>query len=345
MEYSNHNKTVVGVDTAKQVFQLHWMEPDGQLIDLKLSRRKFSEHFANRMPCRIGMEACGGSQEWARRFRRMGHEVVLLPAQSVRAFVTGNKSDVQDARAIWTAVQHPRAKAVAIKDEEQQMVLGLHRLRQQQVKFRTAAINCLRGLLGEYGEVMPKGRAGLSRDIESVLERLIGRVPEMGREELRAQWERVQEHDEAIGRIERKLEAWSESHEACRRLREMPGIGLLTATALVAAVGDARAFRNGREFAAWLGLVPRHSGTGGKTRILGISKRGDRYLRTLLIHGARALLVNARELPDWVEKIKQNKPFNVALVALANRQARIVWALLAHDRQYQKNYGSQPPRG
>ena len=343
MEYSN--QTVVGVDTAKQVFQLHWMEPDGQLIDLKLSRKKFSEHFANRVPCRIGMEACGGSQEWARRFRRMGHEVQLLPAQSVRAFVTGNKSDVQDARAIWTAVQHPRAKAVAIKDEEQQAILGLHRMRQQQVKFRTATINCLRGLLGEYGEVMPKGRAGLAREIEGVLERLAGRLPEMGRAELCAQWERVQVHDEAIERIERKLAAWSESHEACRRLREVPGIGLLTATALMAATGDAQTFRNGREYAAWLGLVPRHSGTGGKTRTLGISKRGDRYLRTLLIHGARALLVNGRNLPDWVEKIKQNKPFNVALVAVANRQARIVWALLAHARSYQKDYVSQPPRG
>jgi len=216
----------------------------------------------------------------------MGHEVQLLLAQSVRAFVTGNKSDVQDARAIWMVVQHPRAKAVAIKDEE------------QQVKFRTATINCLRSLLGEYGEVMPKGRAGLTREIEGVLERLAGRLPEVGRAELCAQWERVQVHDEAIERIERKLEAWSESHEACRRLREVPGIGLLTETALVAAAGDAQAFRNDREFAAWLGLVPRHSGTGEKTRILSISKRGDRYLRTLLIHGARALLVNGRDLPD-----------------------------------------------
>ena len=342
MEYSN--KTVVGVDTAKHVFQLHWVEDGGELVDLKLSRQKFVEHFANRAPCRIGLEACGGSQEWARRFRQMGHEVTVLPAQSVRAFVTGNKSDVQDARAIWTAVQHPRSKPVAIKDEEQQMILGLHRLRQQQVKFRTATINSLRGLLGEYGEVMPQGRAGLTREIEGVLDRLAGRVPEMGREELSAQWRRVHEHDEAIARIERKLEAWCASHEACRRLREVPGLGLLTATALVAGAGDARAFRNGREFAAWLGLVPRHSGTGGKTRILGISKRGDRYLRTLLIHGARSLLVNGRELPDWVEKIKRNKPFNVAAVAVANRQARIAWALLAHGRKYQKDY-VRPPRG
>ncbi|MCY4611096.1 MAG: IS110 family transposase [Gammaproteobacteria bacterium] len=343
MEYSN--KTVVGVDTAKQVFQLHWMEPDGGLVDLKLSRKKFVEHFANRAPCRIGLEACGGSQEWARRFRRMGHEVMVLPAQSVRAFVIGNKSDVQDARAIWTAVQHPRAKAVAIKDEEQQMILGLHRMRQQQVKFRTATINCLRGLLSEYGEVMPKGRAGLTREIEGALTRLVDRIPEMGQEELSAQWARVRFYDATVERIERKLEAWCESHEACRRLRAVPGVGLLTATALVAAVGDARTFRNGREFAAWLGLVPRHCGTGGKTRILGISKRGDRYLRTLLIHGARALLVNGKDLPDWIEKIKRNKPFNVAVVAVANRQARIVWALLARGREYRKDYVSQPPRG
>ena len=221
MEYSN--QTVVGVDTAKQVFQLHWMEPDGELVDLKLPRKKFAEHFANRVPCRIGMEACGGSQEWARRFRRMGHEVVVMPTQSVRAFVTGNKNDMQDARAIWIAVQHPQAKSVTIKDEEQQMVLGLHRLRQQQVKFRTATINCLRGLLSEYEEVMLRSRAGLDREIEGVLVRLTGRV-QRWMEELRRQWEPVHVHGETIKRVERQLEVWCESHEACQRLRAVSGI-------------------------------------------------------------------------------------------------------------------------
>lgn len=343
MEYSN--KTLVGVDTAKRVFQLHWMGPDGELIDLKLSRKKFLEHFANRSPCRIGMEACGGSQDWARKFRTLGHEVYVLPAKSVRPFASGNKSDLRDARAVWAAMQQPRVKAVAVKDEEQQMVLGLHRMREQQVKFRTATINCLRGLLTEYGEVMPKGRAGLGRDIEGVLERLSGHLPAMGVEELRLQWKRVHDCDLAIDRIEQKLAVWCQGNAACQRLLAVPGIGLLGATALVATMGDPSAFRNGREFAAWLGLVPRHHGTGGKVRTLGISKRGDRYLRTLMIHGARSLLANSKNLPEWAARLKARKPFNVAVVALANRQARLVWALLAHARDYQKDYVSQPPGG
>lgn len=343
MEYGN--KTVVGVDTAKRVFQLHWVEPDGEPVDLNLSRKKFVEHFANRAPCRIGLEACGGSQDWARRFRALGHEVCVLPAKLVRPFAGGNKSDLRDARAVWMAIQQPRVKTVAVKDEEQQMILGLHRMREQQVKFRTATTNCLRGLLTEYGEVMPRGRAGLSRGVEEALARLSGRVPEMGVAELRLQWKRVHDYDQAIEGLEQKLAAWCQGNAACRRLLAVPGIGLLSATALVAAMGDPHAFRSGREFAAWLGLVPRHSGTGGRVRTLGISKRGDRYLRTLMIHGARSLLANGKNLPEWAVRLQARKPFNVAVVALANRQARLVWALLAHDRDYRQDYVSQPSAG
>ena len=185
-------RTVVGVDTAKRVFQLHWVDMEtGEIMDLKLTRARFLEHFANRAPCLVAMEACGGSQHWARRLQEFGHEVRLLPAKMVRPFVGGNKNDAHDARAIWTAAQQPGVKAVAIKSEEQQAILALHRMRQQLVKFRTAQTNCLRGLLTEYGEVMPQGRAGMRRGMAAALERVSDRLPAMVIDTLREQWARV----------------------------------------------------------------------------------------------------------------------------------------------------------
>ena len=331
------NRTVVGVDTAKRVFQLYWVDMEtGEIISLKLTRAKFLEHFANRAPCLIGMEACGGSQHWARRLRELGHEVRLLPAKMVRPFVGGNKNDAHDARAIWTAVQQPGTKTVAIKSEEQQAILALHRMRQQLVKFRTAQINGLRGLLTEYGEVMPKGRAGMRRDIPAALERVSERLPAMVIETLREQWARVAELDKEIGVIERRIKLWHRGNAASRQIAEIPGVGVLSAT------GDPAAFRSGREFAAWLGLVPRHSGTGGRVRMLGISKRGDRYLRTLLIHGARAVLTRSKAPPEWALRLAERRPANVVAVAIANKTARTIWALLAHDRAYQPNFVNQP---
>ena len=264
--------------TAKRVFQLYWVDMEtGEIVDLRLTRTKFLEHFANRAPCLVALEACGGSQHWGRRLRELGHEVRLLPAKMVRPFVGGNKNDAHDARAIWTAVQQPGIKTVAIKTEEQQAILALHRMRQQLVKFRTAQINCLRGLLTEYGEVMPKGRAGMRRGMAEALARVSERLPAMVVEALREQWARVSRLDEEIGEIERRLKLWHRDNVASRRIAAIPGVGVLTATAAVAMMGDPAAFRSGREFAAWLGLVPRHSGTGGRVRMLGISKRGDTY--------------------------------------------------------------------
>ena len=335
-------RTVVGVDTAKRVFQLHWVELEtGELVDLRLSRAKFLEHFVNRAACVVGMEACGGSQHWARRLQELGHEVRLVSAKMVRAFVGGNKNDAADARAIWTAVRQPGVKMVAVKSEEQQAVLALHRMRQQLVKFRTAQINGLRGLLSEYGEVMPCGRGGMKRDIAGVLERLSERLPAMLVETLREQWGRVAALDAEVDVIEQRLEAWHRDSPASRRLAAIPGVGLLSATALVAMMGDPAAFRSGREFAAWLGLVPRHSGTGGRVRMLGISKRGDAYLRTLLIHGARSALTNVKAPPQWQLRLASRHPLNVAAVALANKTARTAWALLAHDREYNPNFEGQ----
>jgi transposase len=339
----NLSKAVVGVDTAKRVFQLYWIEQEtGEIVSLQLKREKFLEHFANRTPCLIGMEACGGSQHWARVLTDMGHHVKLMPAKAVRPFVGGNKSDAHDARAIWTAVQQPNIKAVAVKTEEQQAILALHRMRQQLVKFRTAQINGLRGLLTEYGEVMPQGKAGIKNGIAVALQRLSDRLPAMVIDTLREQWSRIGQLDEQIGEIEQRLKVWLKEDTASKRIAEIPGVGLLTATAAVATMGDAKVFKSGREFAAWLGLVPRQTGTGGRIRMLGISKRGDTYVRTLLIHGARSVLTVAKEPTPWITELRQRRPLNVAAVALANKMARTIWALLAHERMYQKGFVSQP---
>ncbi len=337
------SKQTAGVDIAKRVFQLHWIDVEtGEIMSVQLKREKFLEHFANRAGCLIGMEACGGAQHWARKLIELGHAVKLLPAKMVKPFVGRNKSDAADARAIWTAVQQPAVKAVAVKSEAQQAVLALHRMRSQLVKFRTAQINGLRGLLAEYGEVMPQGRAGITKGIAAALAQLVDRLPAVLLDTLREQWARVGQLDEQVAEIERRLRAWHKEDKASRRIAEIPGVGLLTATAAVAAMGDPKSFRSGREFAAWLGLVPRHTGTGGRIRMLGISKRGDTYLRTLLIHGARSVIVNSKQPSAWVTNLTQRRPANVAVVALANKMARTIWALLAHERAFQKGYVSQP---
>lgn len=325
--------TVVGIDIAKRVFQLHWVEIEsGEMVSVQLKRAKFLEHFANRARCLIGMEACGGSQHWARELQKLGHEVKLLSTRMVKPFVNGNKNDVADARAICTAVQQPGIKAV----------LALHRMRAQLVKFRTAQVNGLRGLLAEYGEVMPQGRAGIRRDVPAALGRVAERLPAVVIDTLREQYARIGQLDEQVQQIEQRLQHWHRENEASRRLAEIAGVGVLGATAAVATMGDATVFKSGREFAAWLGLVPRQSGTGGRVRLLGISKRGDPYLRTLLIHGARAVMTHSKAPPEWAAKLAERRPKNVAIVALANKMARTIWALSAHQRVYQPGYVSQP---
>ncbi|KVN96666.1 transposase [Burkholderia ubonensis] len=326
--------TTVGVDIAKNVFQLHWVDAGtGEIVSKQLKRAVFLEHFANREPCLIGMEACGGSQHWARRLTEMGHQVKLMPAKFVKAFNIGNKSDPADARAIWMATQMP-SKPVAVKTEAQQAVLALHRLRQQRIKFRTMQMNTLRGLLAEYGEVMAKSRAALDKAIPGVLARLAERLPAMLIDSLRELWSDLDRLDRQIADIERRLQAWMKEDRACKAIAAIPGVGLLTATATVATMGDAKAFRSGREFAAWLGLVPKQIGTGGKIQLLGISRRGDTYVRTLLIHGARSVLYHRKHAGAWAEQLQKRRPSNVVAVALANKMARTIWAILAHDRPY-----------
>jgi transposase len=254
----------------------------------------------------------------------------------VKAFNIGNKNDAADARAIWLAVQQP-GKAVAVKSEAQQAVLALHRMRQELVKTRTMQINGLRGLLAEYGEVMGKSRRALEETLAQVLARLAQRLPAMLIETLREQWMRLSALDEQIARIEQRLQTWMKQDQSSKAIAAIPGVGVLTATAAVATMGEAASFRSGREFAAWLGLVPAQTGSGGKIRLKGISKRGDTYLRTLLVHGARSVLLHAKDPGPWIEQMLRRRPKNVVIVALANKLARTIWAVLAHGQPYQKD--------
>lgn len=335
-------KAVFGVDVAKQVFQVHTVDLEtGEVTSKQIKRAKFLEYFANRAPCLIGMEACGGSQHWARHLKEMGHDVKLMTGKQVKAFVSGNKNDVADARAIWLAVQHSAIRAVAIKTEAQQAVLAMHRMRQQLVKFRTAQSNGLRGLMGEYGEVMAQGRKALNQGMPGALIRLAERLPASLIETLREQWNMLAKLDEQVLLIERRLLQWLKEDPDSQAIEAIPGVGLLTATAAVATMGDPKAFRSGREFAAWLGIVPAQVGTGGRVKLLGISKRGDTYLRTLLIHGARSVLLHSKEPGKWVEELGKRRPPNVVIVALANKMARTIWAMLAHGRAYERDYARQ----
>lgn len=335
--------TPVGVDIAKHLIQVHFIdEHSGEVVDKQLRSQDFLAFFSNREPCLIGMEACGGSQHWARELTRQGHQVRLLQARFVKAFVMGNKNDVMDSRAIWMAVQQP-GKAIAVKTEEQQAILALHRMRRQLVKFRTAQINALHGMFLEFGETVRKGRTSLDKAVPVVIERLRERLPPFLIALLEEQHHRLGDLDEQIDGIEKQLKAVAKQNETCQRLLEIPGVGPLIATAAMATMGEASAFKSGREFAAYIGLVPKQTGSGGKVKLLGISKRGDTYLRTLFIHGARAASLVAKEPGQWITELKKRRPASVAIVAMANKLARTVWAISAHNREYEKNYVSVRP--
>lgn len=335
--------TAMGVDIAKNVFQVHYVDMEtGEIVNKPIKRANFLEFFAKRSPCLIGMEACSGAHHWARKFREMGHQVRLMQARFVKAFNIGNKSDAADARAIWLAVQQP-GKEVAVKTEAQQAVLALHRMRQQLIKFRTMQMNGLRGLLAEYGEVMAQSRAALDKAMPGVLERLVDQLPAMLIESLRQQWQNLNQIDQQINGIEQRLKEWKRRDASVNAIAEIPGVGLLTATAAVATMGDAKAFKSGREFAAWLGLVPRQTGSGGKINLHGISKRGDSYLRTLLIHGARVVHRHHGQTNPWLKQMGERRPANVVIVAQANKMARQIWAVLAKGQPFQPGHISVKP--
>lgn len=332
------NITTVGLDLAKNVFQVHGTDEHGKAVLRRtLKRSEMMRFFSQLEPCLIGMEACGGAHFWARKLTAVGHTVKLMPAQFVKPYVKTNKNDARDAEAICEAVGRPNMHFVAIKTPEQQALLFLHRARQGLVRARTAQGNQLRGLLAEFGLVIPQGRRYLKSRIPELLEDAENDLPLISRELFARLLENLRYLDAQVDALETQIQTWHRQSEASQRLEAVPGLGPLTASALVASVGNARNFKNARQFSAWLGLVPRQHSTGGKPALLGMSKRGDVYLRTLLIHGARAVLRRA-DPSHWAVALAKRSHLNIAAVALANKNARTVWALLAHGRSYQSKY-------
>ncbi len=334
--------TTVGIDLAKNVFQVHAVDERGKVMARKqLKRDQVAPFFANLPRCLVGMEACGSAHHWARKLRSFGHEVRLIAPQFVKPYVKSNKNDVADAQAICEAVSRPSMRFVAVKTVAQQALLAMHRVRQGFIKARTAQANQIRGLLGEYGVVIPQGIGNITKRVPSLIEDATNDLPGTFRVLIDRLIEHLRALDQQVAELEAQITAWHRQSEASRRLEQIPGIGPITATAFVATMGEARNFANGRQVAAWLGLVPRQHSTGGRATLLGMSKRGDSYLRTLLIHGARSMILALRRKakPEgWLHELLKRRNANVAAVALANKNARIAWALLAHDRHFQADY-------
>jgi transposase len=332
---------VLGIDLAKQSFQLHGVDAIDQItLRKKLNRGQLAAFVARMEPCLIGLEACGGAHHWVRVFKSFGHTVRMIAPQFVKPYVKSNKNDAVDAEAICEAVQRPNMRFVPEKSIEQQDIQSLHRIRSQIVARRTAQANQVRGLLLEYGIIIPKGISYIRRQIPRILEAADNGLSNLFRQLLNDLYLEFVHLDERVDGVEITLKELCAQSDDCQRLLTIPGIGFLTATALVAAIGDIRAFKNGRELAAWLGLVPRQHSTGGKTTLMGISKRGDTYLRTLLIHGGRSVVRFAEKHQDrksqWVCEVEQRRGKNIAAVAVANKNARIAWALLSKQTTYQK---------
>ncbi|HEV8718031.1 MAG TPA: IS110 family transposase [Candidatus Binatia bacterium] len=329
----------IGLDIAKSSFQVHGVDAHGKIVGRKqLSRSKVLPYFARLSPCLIGLEACGGAHYWARELGKLGHEVRLRAVAMIHPYRTNQKNDQNDAEAICEAVSRPRTRFVPVKTEGQQAVLTVHRARELLVTERTALANQLRGVLMEYGIVIAQGIQRLRRELP---ERLAAAetLPVLVREvveELRA---RLLEVDRRITDYAHRIEQLAKQNEATRRLRPVEGVGPVTATAVGATIGEGHAFQHGRQFAAWLGRVPKQHSTGGKTVLGRITKHGNVYLRTLLIHGARAVLPVSAKRTDrkscWVEQVRRRRGNNIAAVALAAQHARILWALLAHGQEYQ----------
>jgi len=335
--------TTIGIDLAKNVLQVHGVDERGNAVVRKqLKRDQVLPFFGNLVACRIGMEACGGAHYWARKLEKLGHSVKLMAPQFVKPYVKTNKNDAADAEAICEALSRPNMRFVPIKNGEQQAVLALHRARQGFVTARTAQANQIRGLLSEYGIVIPQGLHHIGKRLPEILEDGENDLPGVFRQLLQRLGDHLRELHRQVGELELQIQLWHRQHDASCRLAQIPGIGPLTASALVASIGDAKSFESGRQLAAWLGLVPRQHSSGGKSTLLGISKRGDGYLRMLLVHGARAVIRVAENKPgyadSWLARLVSRRHPNIAAVALANKNARIVWALLKHDRDYQARY-------
>ena len=329
----------IGVDLAKNVFQIHGVDAEGTVVVRRqLRRRQMLPFFKKQSACLVGIEACATSHHWARQLVELGHQVKLMPPRYVKPYVKRNKNDMADAEAICEAVTRPTMRFVAIKTEEQQSVLMLHRTRQLFVRQRTTIINALRAHLGELGIIAGIGRNGLERLLDVIADDKDERVPPTARDcllALRAQLEMVKQQ---VLEADRRVLAWHRASEASLRLDDIPGVGPLIASALVASVPDPHAFKSGRDLSAWIGLVPRQNSTGGKERLGHISKAGNRYLRMLLVVGALSVIRRAKQVGytrrPWLTKLLERRSTKVAAIALANKMARTAWAMMAHGTYY-----------
>lgn len=349
--------TTVGLDLAKNVFQVHGVDSQGKKVfNRQLRVSQAAEFFVKLEPCLVAMEACASAHHWARRLRAMGHEARLIAPQYVKAYVKTNKNDAADAEAICEAARQPNMRFVSPKSMEQQAVMALHTLRAGAMKTRTAQANRLRGLLLEYGIAIAQGIANVYKRVPEVLADESNELPDFLRQALRAEYDQLKLHEQHAQVLEAQVQRWHRECAASRAIERVPGIGVLSASALVASMGDANEFKNGRQASAWVGIVPKQHSSGGKQRLLGISKRGDAYLRTLLIHGARSViaaiqkrlkagldprLLSRRE--HWVLDILKRRNANVAAVALANKNVRTAWAILAHGTAYESDHVSMSP--
>jgi transposase len=335
--------TTVGIDLAKNLFQVHGVDERGKILLRKqLRRSQMAVFFANLPPCLIGMEACASAHHWGRTLQSYGHTVRLMASQFVKPYVKTNKNDAADAEAICEAVGRANMRLVPIKSVEQQAILSIHRVRQGFVKARTAQANQIRGLLGEFGLVIPQGIYNIAKRVPELLEDASKELSVAFRELIERLTEHLKELDAKVKDFEKQIIAWHRSSDLSRKLECIPGIGPLAASALVASIADPHSFDNGRQVSAWLGLVPRQHSSGGKPTLLGMSKRGDAYLRTLLIHGARSAILAAKLQVDntngWLTSLLNRRHPNIAAVALANKNVRTVWAILAHGREFKADY-------
>jgi transposase len=332
--------STIGLDIAKSIFQIHGVGSDGEVIIRKrVSRAKLVEFFAALQPCLVGIEACPSAHYWSRQLQALGHTVRLMPPSYVKAYLKRSKNDANDAAAICEAVTRPSMRFVPIKSEQQQSGLMLHRSRQLLVRQRTMLSNAIRGHMAELGLVAAKGRNGTAELLKIINHAENDRIPAAARFSLEILARQYKAIAAEIGAFEKCILAWHRSCEESRRLEQIPGIGPLVATALVAEVGDWKAFSSGRSLAAWIGLVPKQHSTGGKERLGGISKQGNRYLRWLLVAGAMAVIRYARQHGTkrlWLARIMDRRPIKVAAVALANKIARVAWALMVRGERFKE---------
>ncbi len=331
----------VGIDLAKNIFQVHGVDASGHpCLKRRVGRAQLRDLFAHMQPCTVGIEACGSAHFWARELKKLGHTVKMISPQFVKPFVKGNKTDGNDAEAICEALQRPSMRFVPIKSVEQQDVQSLHRARTRLVNNRTGLVSQMRGILSERGIVFAQSITRARREIPTVIADTANELTPMAREMLADLMDQLRELDARIAGFDKRIDIVFKSSETCQRIAQVEGVGPKTATAIVAAVCDPKDFKNGRHFAAWLGLVPKQRSSGDKTHLLGISKRGDKHLRTLLIHGARAVLRTAPTKHDkkhaWALALQARRGANRAIVAIANKMARVIWAMLSSGESYIK---------